>query len=315
MKTRAVPHKFTTWLACLVWGIALAGYFGPWIGHRAAALAWNAYDLFDIVRVLPEIETFALVVDIQTLRLPLVGLAVLLPLALHRLRPGWRWLATVVSLFILINTLPPYPQIIGAWSKPGWRVPFWWGSAGMAAAAGLAAFGPRLGRWRPWLGMGWVLLTGIPAFITLQRLLPAIRRLYAAPVMPGWGYWTCAAGLLGLALLFCCEGLWDLRRAARKAAPAKTETASMESKNQLTYVREVKAKYESRLLKQANVIGVGIGVEETEHHDERLTLIVNVRETPSGESPDAGERIPEELDGVPVKIERIAPPQAQSPET
>ena len=75
----------------VAWLLALVGYFGPWIGREAAALAWNAYDLFDLLRLLPQIESGALSVNLYTLRLPLVGLAVLLPLLVARAPNVWRW--------------------------------------------------------------------------------------------------------------------------------------------------------------------------------------------------------------------------------
>lgn len=189
------------------WGITLAGYFGPWVGRRAAALAWNAYDLFDLLRLLPEIETGTLSVNLQTLRLPLVGLAVLLPVLLADTPIIWRIGGALVGAGLALATLPPYPEIVSAWHTPGWRIPFWWGVGAMLAAAGAIWFAPRLGRYRPWILLVWLAVTGLPAAATFVRLLPALRTLHATPIGPGWGFWVCMGGLGGIFALLWAQGL------------------------------------------------------------------------------------------------------------
>jgi hypothetical protein len=189
------------------WVVALVGYFGPWVGRQAAALAWNAYDLFDLLRLLPEIETGALSVNLQTLRLPLVGLAVLLPALLADAPIVWRIGSALLGAGLALATLPPYPEIVSAWHTPGWRIPFWWGVGAILAAGAALWFAPRLGRYRPWILLAWLAMTGLPAAATFARLLPAIRALYAAPVDLGWGFWVCMGGLGCAALLLWAQGL------------------------------------------------------------------------------------------------------------
>ena len=187
--------------------VALVGYFGPWIGHEAAALAWNAYDLFHIARLLPSVESGQVMANPQALRLPLLGLAVLAPLLLRR-APLWqRGAAALLGAALAFSTLPPYPQILDAWRTSGWRVPFWW-SIGTVGGVGLVALlGPRLALWGPWLIVAWTALTGLPAFATFDRLRPLIRALRAAPVRTGWGIWVCGGGLAFLALAAWLEGV------------------------------------------------------------------------------------------------------------
>jgi len=189
------------------WGIALVGYFGPWVGRRAAALAWNAYDLFDLLRLLPEIETGALSVNLQALRLPLVGLAVLLPVVLADASIGWRISGALGGAGLALATLPPYPEIVSAWHTPGWRVPFWWGVGAMLAAVAAVWSAPRLGRYRPWLLLAWLAVTGLPAAATFARLLPALQTLHAVPISPGWGFWGCMGGLGCTAILLWAQAL------------------------------------------------------------------------------------------------------------
>lgn len=191
----------------VAWGIALAGYFGPWVGRQSAALAWNAYDLFDLLRLLPEIETGALSVNLQTLRLPLIGLAVLLPVLLADAPIVWRIGGALVGAGLALATLPPYPEIVSAWHTPGWCIPFWWGVGAIVAAGAAPWFVSRLGRYRPWALLAWLATTGIPAVATFNRLLPALRTLHAAPVGPAWGFWVCIGGLGCAVLLLWAQAL------------------------------------------------------------------------------------------------------------
>ena len=190
------------------WLLALIGYFGPWVGRQAAALAWNAYDLFDLLRLLPQIESGAVRVNLYTLRLPLVGLAVLLPLLITspptRTLPRWqRWTAAALGAGIAIATLPPYPEIVSAWRTPGWSVVFWGGVGAIIAVGLIAWLGPRLARIRPWLILGWIALTALPALPTLHRLRPALSHLHARPIAWGWGYWC---WLIGSGLMVILTG-------------------------------------------------------------------------------------------------------------
>ncbi|NBD36924.1 MAG: hypothetical protein GVY30_13120 [Chloroflexi bacterium] len=185
----------------VAWLLALIGYFGPWIGRRAAALAWNAYDLFDLLRLLPQIESGAVRVNLYTLRFPLVGLAVLLPLLLAQAPNLWRWTVAALGAGIAIATLPPYPEIVSAWRTPGWRIVFWGGVGAMIAVGVITWLGPRLARIRPWLIVGWLALTALPALPTLHRLQPALSHLHARPIAWGWGYWCWLIGIGLIALL------------------------------------------------------------------------------------------------------------------
>ena len=186
----------------LPWLVALVSYFAPWVARRpmSAALAWNGYDLFDLLRFLPEIESGALAVNLQALRLPLVGLAVLLPILLAESSKPVRIAGALFGCLLVSLTLPPYPQILDAWRTPGWRVPFWWGAGAMACALASIRLAPKAGCYRYWWILAVVELATVPAAVTLTRLLPALRTLHAAPVRPGWGFWGCTVGLVVIGL-------------------------------------------------------------------------------------------------------------------
>lgn len=184
-------------IALPLWGIALFGYFAPWIARRpmSAALAWNAYDLFDLLRLLPEVESGAVRVNLQALRLPLVGLGIILPLLLHRVGSAVRWATGFIGGFLAALTLPPYPQILEAWRTPGWSGVLGWAVAGIVLALSFVPLATRLARYREWIVVAIVCVTGIPAGVTLYRLLLPLSRLHAAPVRAGWGYWMYVLGI------------------------------------------------------------------------------------------------------------------------
>jgi hypothetical protein len=72
--------------------------------------------------------------------------------------------------------------------------------------------------------------------------------------------------------------------------------------NDLAYVKSVKAKYEVELMRQPNVVGIGIGLVSKvalppAPAQRILGLIVNVSSKPTDP-----QLIPTELDGVPVAV-------------
>jgi hypothetical protein len=74
----------------------------------------------------------------------------------------------------------------------------------------------------------------------------------------------------------------------------------------IDYVMLVKAQYEEELLNKAHVVGVGIGVRTQDRlHDDEPCIVVMVDRLvpPSEQSPE--DRIPTELDGVPVDIQEV----------
>lgn len=276
----------------LAWGIALVGYFGPWIGHPSATLAWNAYDLFDVLRPLPEIETGALTVNLYTLRLPLVGLALGLPLILIEARWLWRVAAALVGMALAIATFPPYPYIVTAWRTPGWNVPFWWGVAALIGAPLLAWLAPTLRAVRRWAAPVWFAFTFIPAIVTFNRLRPALQTLHAVPVHAGWGFWMCLSGFLLMAVL-------TLRKRSARREETKVNP-------ELARARAAKKKHEHSLLKKANVVSIGIGNYTRDGEPTQETaLIIGVTHKVPLKQLGPKDRIPKTLDGVLVQVREV----------
>jgi hypothetical protein len=75
---------------------------------------------------------------------------------------------------------------------------------------------------------------------------------------------------------------------------------------ELDRIRAVKAKYEKKLLRKRNVVGVGIGLRQKDGEPTGqmvLTVMVQQEQPPSRLWP--WDRIPSELDGVPVDIQSV----------
>lgn len=136
-------------------GLALAGYWLPWLSAAPAALRLNGYELSEWVTFLPGVRDGSLPFSRLHFLLPLACLALLLALAASRIagvpriyilggepdrprpapaRPrtglgpllpvaglgGWALLA--LGLVCALVVLPPYPYILTAYADPEYRV-------------------------------------------------------------------------------------------------------------------------------------------------------------------------------------------------
>ncbi len=81
--------------------------------------------------------------------------------------------------------------------------------------------------------------------------------------------------------------------------------------DKLARARAVKAKYEARLMKKPNVVGVGIGLEPPEKDaPPEPALVVSVTQKIPMEKLRPRDRIPRILEGVRVHVEDIGVPYA-----
>ncbi|MBN1640968.1 MAG: hypothetical protein JXA09_07010 [Anaerolineae bacterium] len=80
----------------------------------------------------------------------------------------------------------------------------------------------------------------------------------------------------------------------------------MDENTERDRILAVKAKYEEQLLRKRNVIGVGVGLRQRngEWTDE-LVLTVLVRRKRPWHVLRARDRIPDQLDGVPVDVQEV----------
>ena len=86
----------------------------------------------------------------------------------------------------------------------------------------------------------------------------------------------------------------------------------MSEQTEVTRIRAVKNKHERRLLRKKNVVGVGIGLRERKGQQvEEMVLTVMVRQKQPPSTLLPWDRIPQELDGVPVDVQVVGELQAQ----
>jgi hypothetical protein len=79
----------------------------------------------------------------------------------------------------------------------------------------------------------------------------------------------------------------------------------------LVRARAVKAAHEKQLLAKANVVGVGVGLRRRAGAPlGQVCIIVSVRKKVPREQLSPADRIPAELDGVPVDVQETGPIRA-----
>jgi len=185
----------------------LVGYWAPWVGHPAAGLVQNAFDLSEFVKFLPQVRNG----DEPLLRwlffLPLPTVAVSLSLwvimegrfylcsrVTRSLRPG----LVVLSLPLLAVLIPPYPYTPARLLGDEFR------ARTILTVVSWAAFALTLvwlGRWlarRPALILLAVLtLVGtISPMVQFLSLRDELSSVYGRPIIIGWGMWLMLAGML-----------------------------------------------------------------------------------------------------------------------
>lgn len=80
----------------------------------------------------------------------------------------------------------------------------------------------------------------------------------------------------------------------------------MSSTETLDRVQEVKRRREAELLRKANVVAVGIGYRQRGGRStDELCLVVSVRRKVPLEALAPEDRIPPEIDGVPVDVQEV----------
>lgn len=80
----------------------------------------------------------------------------------------------------------------------------------------------------------------------------------------------------------------------------------MSSPEILARIQEVKRRWEAELLRKANVVAVGVGYRQRGGHPtDELCLVVSVRRKVPLEQLAPEDRIPPEIDGVPVDVQEV----------
>lgn len=74
----------------------------------------------------------------------------------------------------------------------------------------------------------------------------------------------------------------------------------------LARIQEIKQRYAPTLLRKKNVVGLGIGYREVDGQPtDQLSLVVMVERKLDDQSLDPEDRIPTELEGIPVDVREV----------
>ena len=200
----------------LLWlGVALigAGYFGPWVWHKAAGLILSADDLGEWIKFLPAWQSGQLPVMRELFYLPIWLTALSLGLLAGRIT-AWPWKIALgmLSLLLVLTPLPKYPELLSAYRAPEFMLTFWATVVALLFSLGFTFFGSRLPDRAE--AILWIVI-GISAALfapwMFGRAMPDIDQLYHYSI--GWGL---VAEVIGGVLLALGGGLLLINKKAAK---------------------------------------------------------------------------------------------------
>jgi len=183
--------------------LALVGYWGPWVDHKAAALVLSGLDMAEFVKFLPEVQAGTELVIRELFYLPLLATALCLALTGGNrcLRyPLWaRVVMVIMAIVLTIIVLPPYPFILQALNSEEYRQQFLLGAGCLALIGGTLLY-HRLPRVVVAVLLAVVSFAGaIPPAWQFLSVRDALDRVYGQPIQVGWGLWLMVAGFLVVA--------------------------------------------------------------------------------------------------------------------
>jgi hypothetical protein len=186
------------WLALLLIG---AGYFGPWVWHKAAGLNLSADDLGEWVKFLPAWKSGQLAVMRELFYLPIWLTAIGLGLMAGRVTSrSWKLIVLALSVLLVLTPLPKYPELLSAFREPGFVLTFWTTAAALALSVTFTFFGSRIpDRLEAilWIAIG--VSAALFAPWMFGRAMPDIDRLYHYSI--GWGVVVEVIGGILMALI------------------------------------------------------------------------------------------------------------------
>ncbi|MCD6291638.1 MAG: hypothetical protein J7M34_14155 [Anaerolineae bacterium] len=197
-----------SWSGGLVIALVMiaAGYWGPWVAHKTAALVITGLDLAEYVKFLPEYRSHQLHIVREGFYLPALGLSLALSLLAWQREVRWptavrliAWLASVSAALVM---LPP------AWSPVTLRLPeFRLQVIAISICLIVTAAAPL---WRR-AGFAWsaailIALSIAATIVTIAQfraIRPALDHVYGRPIDIGWGPTVMVAGwvLLDISLV------------------------------------------------------------------------------------------------------------------
>jgi len=200
------PRQVRCLLIVLAAAVGLAGYYGPWVTHRAAGLVIIGLDLAEYVKFLPQVASGQVEISREVFYLPLfAGSITASLLASRRCLPTWlRWVLALSAVPLALAMLPP------AWS-PGLLRLDEFRLQVVAIGVCLALIpGIALTRYLP----DRLILVTIAILALLAAIGPAwafvqvrtaIAQVYRRQSPLGWGFWVSFLGFFGVAFLAVAE--------------------------------------------------------------------------------------------------------------
>lgn len=196
--------------------VGLAGYFGPWVTHRASGLIVSGLDLGEYVKFIPQVISGQIAMQREGFYLPLFAGSLLASLlASRRALPRWlRILLGLAAIPLALAMLPP------AWSPAVLRLPEFLLQAAAMLFCLLMVPAVIVTRYLPdRLVLLLIAALAIPAAVLpawgFLQVRPAVAELYRQPLRPGWGFW---AELLGFLFVAFWAIAATLTRSARRRA-------------------------------------------------------------------------------------------------
>lgn len=195
--------------------LAVVGAFGPWVGHKTAALTVTGFELAEFAKFFHQVQGGVVPVVRVLFLAPVVAAAVLLGLLANqpaRRLSAWTVVLTLMAALLALAALPPYEYLLTADYR--FHLVMALGGGALTLLTLLASRLP----WRAW-GVAVALLAWggiVPAVYQFALLRPLVDELYGAPVRLGWGLVVCA---IGFALLLA-GGVWAAARPGQASPSA-----------------------------------------------------------------------------------------------
>jgi hypothetical protein len=211
------------WLRLFGLALVIAGYFGPWVDHKTAALTVTGFELAEFAKFFPQVQGGAVSITRELFYLPLV--TVLILFALLAGRTAVRPVRLIVPLFatvLLLVALLPYSVVDGVRQaltahSPLTLDPQHTGQLALVVAGVILTLLTPLVRRFPrrlqsTLVVMLALVGAIPALWQFVLLRPLVVALYGGNEPPGlgWGLGACAAGF-ALLLAYSAASSWRVR--------------------------------------------------------------------------------------------------------
>jgi hypothetical protein len=205
------PCRAGRWLLRLGLVLVVAGYFGPWVPHKTAALTVTGFELAEFAKFFPQVQGGTVPLTRALFYLPLVTALILFAFLAGRstIRLA-RMIGPPFLAILLVGVLLPYSvvdavrQALIVHSPPVFDPQYTKQTVLVIVGVGLALLSPlarRLSRRASGILVALLALGGaVPPLWQFALLRPLVVALYNEPLGLSWGLIACTAGFVLLLL-------------------------------------------------------------------------------------------------------------------